>query len=73
MEEVLDYSERMMRAALSRLPDGEASFEDLFDGDGVIAPGAKRDEPFTVRLTIRKRGGEITADFAGSDRQVPVQ
>ena len=71
MDEVLEYSERMMRAALSRLPDGEASFEDLFDGDGVVAPGAERDEPFIVRLTIRKRGEEIEADFAGSDGQVP--
>src|SRR5215469_18338956 len=71
MDEVLDYSERMMRAALRRLPDGEASFEDLFDGDGVIEPGAEVDEPFTVKLTIRKRGEEITANFAGSDGQVP--
>ena len=71
MEEVLDYSERMMRAALARLPDGEASFEDVFDGDGVLAPGADEDEPFTVRLTVRKRGDTITADFAGSDPAVP--
>ena len=54
MDEVLDYSETMMRAALRLLPDGEASFEDVFDGDGVLAPGAEADEPFTVRLTVRK-------------------
>jgi N-methylhydantoinase B len=71
MDAVLDYSERMMRAALARLPDGEASFADVFDGDGVLAPGADHDEPFTVRLTIRKRGDAITADFAGSDPAVP--
>ncbi len=71
MDEVLDYSETMMRAALRRLPDGEASFEDVFDGDGVLAPGAAADEPFTVRLTLRKFGEEITADFAGSDGRVP--
>jgi N-methylhydantoinase B len=71
MDEVLDYSERMMRAALRALPDGEASFTDVFDGDGVLAPGAAADEPFTVKLTVRKRGDEITADFAGSDGQVP--
>src|SRR5438067_6536020 len=71
MEEVLDYSERMMRAALARLPDGEASFADLFDGDGVLAPGEEEDEPFTVRLTISKQGDEITADFTGSDPAVP--
>jgi len=71
MDEVLDYSERMMRAALLALPDGEASFTDVFDGDGVLAPGAEADEPFTVKLTVRKRGDEIIADFAGSDGQVP--
>jgi N-methylhydantoinase B len=71
MDEVLDYSERIMRAALRALPDGEASFTDLFDGDGVLAPGAEVDEPFTVKLTVRKRGDEIIADFAGSDGQVP--
>ena len=71
MNEVLDYSETMMRAALRLLPDGETSFEDVFDGDGVIAPGAEADEPFMVRLTVRKQGDTITADFAGSDREVP--
>ena len=69
MDDVLDYSERMMRAALRMLPDGEGRFEDVFDGDGVLAPGA--DEPFTVRLRVRKRGDTILADFAGSDGQVP--
>ena len=37
MQEVQDYSETMMRAALRALPDGEAEFTDIFDGDGVIA------------------------------------
>src|SRR5215468_1564397 len=70
MNEVLDYSETMMRAALRLLPDGEASFVDVFDGDGVLAPGAEADEPFTVRLRVRKHGDTITADFADSDGQV---
>jgi N-methylhydantoinase B len=71
MDEVLDYSERMMRAALRLLPDGEASFTDVFDGDGVVAPGAEADEPFTVRLLVRKHHDMIIADFTGSDGQVP--
>ena len=50
MQEVLDYSETMMRAALRALPDGEAEFTDIFDGDGVIAPGETDDETFTVKL-----------------------
>src|SRR6516162_5711884 len=71
MNEVLDYSETMMRAALRLLPDGEASFTDVFDGDGVVAPGAEADEPFTVRMSVRKSGDSISADFTGSDGQVP--
>jgi N-methylhydantoinase B len=70
MQEVLDYSETMMRAALRALPDGEASFEDIFDGDGVINPGDVLDETFRVKLRIVKSGDTITADFTGSDPAV---
>ncbi len=70
LNEVLDYSETMMRAALSAMPDGEASFEDIFDGDGILAPGETVDAPFTVKLRIVKRGDTILADFAGSDPAV---
>ncbi|HET8997432.1 MAG TPA: hydantoinase B/oxoprolinase family protein [Acetobacteraceae bacterium] len=70
MQEVLDYSETMMRAALRALPDGEAEFTDVFDGDGVIADGETEDATFTVKLRITKRGDSIVADFAGSDPAV---
>ena len=70
MQEVQDYSETMMRAALRALPDGEAEFSDIFDGDGIIAPGEIDDETFTVKLRITKRGDTIIADFTGSDPQV---
>ena len=70
MQEVQDYSETMMRAALRALPDGEASFADIFDGDGVIDPDATEDEPFRVALKITKTGETITVDFAGSDPAV---
>jgi N-methylhydantoinase B len=35
MEEVLDHTERLTRAILRELPDGEWSFEDWIDDDGV--------------------------------------
>ncbi|MBO0710029.1 MAG: hydantoinase B/oxoprolinase family protein [Acetobacteraceae bacterium] len=70
MDEVLDYSETMMRAALAALPDGTAAFEDILDGDGVLAPGETDDATFRVALRIDKRGDAITVDFAGSDPQV---
>jgi N-methylhydantoinase B len=70
MQEVLDYSETMMRAALRALPDGEADFSDIFDGDGVIADGETEDATFAVRLRVSKHGDTITADFTGSDPAV---
>lgn len=70
MQEVLDYSETMMRAALRALPDGEASFTDIFDGDGVIEVGESEDRTFAVKIKVTKRGDTITADFAGSDPAV---
>jgi N-methylhydantoinase B len=70
MAAILDYSEKMMRAALRALPDGDATFSEVFDGDGVIGLGQTEDETFTVRGTIRKRGDEITVDFAGSAPRV---
>lgn len=70
MQEVLDYSDTMMRAALSALPDGSAEFTDIFDGDGVIGIGETEDQTFTVKLRITKTGDTIVADFAGSDPAV---
>ena len=70
MQEVLDYSETMMRAALLALPDGCAEFTDVFDGDGVIAPGETEDETFKVHLKVVKRGESISVDFTGSDAAV---
>lgn len=70
MQAVLDYSEVMMQNALSQLPDGSAEFVDIFDGDGVIEPGDTEDRTFRVRIALKKAGGRIEVDFAGSDPQV---
>ncbi len=70
MREVLDYSETMMRTALLALPDGEALFTDIFDGDGIIGLGETEDQTFTVKLRIVKKGDTILADFEGSDPAV---
>ena len=71
MQEVMDYSERMMRAMLAALPDGTASFEELCDGDGIIEEGETKDRPFRIRMTVTKRGDALSVDFAGTDLQVP--
>ena len=71
MQEVMDYSEAMMRGLLRGLPDGEGSFKDFCDGDGIFAPGANQDDTFDIRLRVVKRSDRLTVDFTGTDRQVP--
>ena len=70
MQGVQDYSERMIRAQLERLEDGEFSFEDFCDGDGILALGQTEDEPIYVKLRVIKSGDQLTVDFNGSDSQV---
>lgn len=64
MAAILDGSEAMMRAALEKLPDGEASFTELVDDDG------QSDEPIRLSVRIVKTGAAIALDFTGSSPQV---
>ncbi|HZT47504.1 MAG TPA: hydantoinase B/oxoprolinase family protein [Hyphomicrobiaceae bacterium] len=70
MSEVMDYSERLMRASLADLPDGEGFFEDFCDGDGIADDAQGRDAPFWIRMKVRKTGDRLVVDFTGSDPQV---
>ncbi|MBS1881754.1 MAG: hydantoinase B/oxoprolinase family protein [Actinobacteria bacterium] len=65
VDELLDYSETLLRNRLEQLPDGEWSFEDCLDDDGF---GGGR-VPIRVRVTVR--GSEVAFDFTGSAPQVP--
>ncbi|MGI9381791.1 MAG: hydantoinase B/oxoprolinase family protein [Methyloligellaceae bacterium] len=70
MAEVMDYSERLMRATLADLPDGEGAFEDFCDGDGIPDDADGNDAPFWIRMTVKKTGDRLLVDFTGSDGQV---
>jgi N-methylhydantoinase B len=65
-EELLDYSERLVRAELKKMPAGDFDADDWLDDDGVS------DEPIriAVRLKIDPAAGAIDVDFAGSSPQV---
>lgn len=65
MEEMLNYSERRVRAAISEVPDGVYEGEDRIDDDGVS------DRPVYVRVKLTVRGDEIEIDFNGTDPQAP--
>jgi N-methylhydantoinase B len=65
MEEVIDYAERMTRAAIRELPDGVYSFEDWIDDDGVDFG-----KPIRLYVSMTKKGDGIVADWTGSSPQV---
>jgi N-methylhydantoinase B len=66
--DLLQYSERIMRAFLSVVPAGTYRAEDFLDNDGVS------DKPVKIAAAIRvsgsSRGHAVTVDFTGSDPQV---
>src|SRR5205085_4755277 len=60
MDELYAYSERMVRAAIARLPDGTRSAEDVVEAvDGELV----------VRATVEVAGEEIRIDFTGTSAQ----
>src|SRR5579872_4638255 len=64
MTALKDYSERMMRAAIRKLPPGRYRFEDALDGDGIT------DRPVKIAVTVTINGDRASIDFTGSDAQV---
>ncbi len=68
LDEVVDYGERRMRAALRALPDGEYAFSDLVDSIGPRI-SQQLPAPIVVRVTIAD--GTATFDFTGSAAQRP--
>src|SRR5579885_3009927 len=65
MAELLAYTERLTRAAISELPDGVFSFEDWIDDDGI-----DRDRPIRLFVTLRKEGDRLAVDWTGTAPQV---
>ena len=65
MKEVIDYAERLTRAAIRDLPDGEFDFEDWIDDDGIDI-----DRPIRLYVKVSKRGDEMSVDWTGSSEQV---
>ncbi len=65
MAEIIDYAERLTRAAVANLPDGTVSFEDWIDDDGIDI-----DQPIRLFVTITKQGENMSFDWSGSSEQV---
>ena len=61
---LISYSARLMRHAITTIPDGEYIAEDWLDDDGVSS------ESIPIRVKVTIRGELATVDFTGSSLQV---
>jgi N-methylhydantoinase B len=64
-DDLLNYSEELMRAFLQCVPAGEYCAEDFLDGDGINDRPVK----IAVKVKVTSKHG-VTVDFTGSDPQV---
>ena len=65
MAALLDYSERMTRAAVRRIPEGQYQYTDFMDDDGLS------DEPVPITVTVTVREDSLEFDFTGTAAQRP--
>ncbi|MFB6281231.1 MAG: hydantoinase B/oxoprolinase family protein, partial [Haloferacaceae archaeon] len=63
LDDLLDYTERRVRAAIADLPDGRYEAADRMDGDGIT------DDPVRLALAVEVEGEELTLDYAGTAEQ----
>lgn len=66
-KEILDaihsYADEMMRAEISKIPDGVYEGEAILDGDGFDREDVK------IKVTVKVDGEEMWVDFEGTDPQ----
>lgn len=63
MAALIDYTERFVRNSIRALPDGEASFTEWNDDDGVGSG------PIRIEVKVTVADDEIIADFTGTSPQ----
>lgn len=62
MDELIAYSEDLLREEFGKLPDGTLDVEALMDRD----PGSDSDDPIAARMTLTIKGDHATMDFSRS-------
>lgn len=63
-DDIIDRTEKSMRAAIEKIPDGVYAHTGIIEG-----AGNKPDIP--IQLTVKVDGSTIHVDFTGSSKQVP--
>ena len=64
MQALLDYSERLCREEILKMPDGTYEFVDYIDEDGMDP------DPIPIRVKLTISGDRVIADFSESAPQV---
>lgn len=67
-EGLTNYSEKMMRNAISKLPDGEYHAEGLMDGYLDSEDPNKKD--LKIAVTLKVKGDELIVDLTGTSPQI---
>ncbi|MFK7893364.1 MAG: hydantoinase B/oxoprolinase family protein [Granulosicoccus sp.] len=66
-KQLMDYTERMMRAEITKIPDGEYFAEGFLDDDG-----RNRETTLPVKVCVKVTGDSVEVDLTGSSAQVPT-
>jgi len=62
--DMLEYTERIARATIERLPDGRYEFTDYLDDDGIDP------DPIPIHVAVEVRGSDLEVNFEGTSAQV---
>ncbi|MFM9125816.1 MAG: hydantoinase B/oxoprolinase family protein, partial [Actinomycetota bacterium] len=68
--DVMDYSDRMLRREIAKLPDGTYAAEGLLDGYPDHPDPRYRD--LRIRVAVTVAGDELTVDLAGTSEQIDL-
>jgi N-methylhydantoinase B len=66
-EQLMDYTETMLRREIAKIPDGEYTAEGFMDDDG-----RNRNVPLPIKVTVRVTGDSVEVDLTGSADQTPT-
>lgn len=71
IDEIFSRSERAMRNAIARIPDGE--YQAQLESDGYPDPARPQSpaEPFVIRVRVTVADSDLTVDFSDSSEQRP--
>ena len=64
-QQLMDYTERVLRQRIAAIPDGEYRAEGFLDDDGK-----NRDVRLPIKVCVRVKGDDIEIDLTGSSKQV---